>query len=39
MDFALAAALLAGYQKDRIVNFMLIDELKCWASGLKQRAD
>jgi len=35
MDFALATALLAGYQKDRILNFMSIQELKKWFSDLK----
>ena len=33
MEFALAAALLAGFEKDRIVNFMSVQELKRWSSG------
>jgi histidinol phosphatase-like PHP family hydrolase len=32
MDYALAAALLAGFQKDRILNFMSIQELRRWSS-------
>jgi histidinol phosphatase-like PHP family hydrolase len=32
MDFALAAALLAGFPKDRIVNFMTLQELRRWSS-------
>ena len=35
MDFALAAALLAGFQRDRIINFMPIEELRRWSSSLK----
>jgi histidinol phosphatase-like PHP family hydrolase len=31
MEFALAAALLAGFQKDRILNFMSAQELKRWS--------
>ena len=32
MEFGLAAAILAGFQKDRIVNFMSVQELKRWLS-------
>ena len=33
IKFALAAALLAGFQKDRILNFMSVQELKRWSSN------
>ena len=32
MDFALAAAVLAGFKEDRIVNFMSLQELRRWLS-------
>ena len=36
MDFALAAALLAGFQKDRIVNFMSLQDLRSWSSKRRE---
>lgn len=35
MDLALAAALLAGYQQDRIVNFMPVQNLLNWSSRVR----
>jgi len=32
MDFALAAALLTGFEHDRIINFMPVQELRRWSS-------
>ena len=34
-DFALAAALLAAFPKDRIVNFMSVHKLRGWSSKLR----
>jgi DNA polymerase (family 10) len=36
MDFALAAALLAGFKKDRIVNFMSVQEILEWSHQVSE---
>jgi histidinol phosphatase-like PHP family hydrolase len=36
MEYALAAALLAGIKRDRILNFMPRDELLNWAAKVRQ---
>jgi len=35
MEYALAAALLAGIKRERILNFMPRDELLKWAANLR----
>jgi hypothetical protein len=35
MEYALAAALLAGIKRDRILNFMSRDELLSWAANVR----
>jgi histidinol phosphatase-like PHP family hydrolase len=37
MEYALAAALLAGIKRDRILNFMSRDELLNWAAKVRDR--
>jgi histidinol phosphatase-like PHP family hydrolase len=37
MEYALAAALLAGIKRDRILNFMPVDELLKWAGNVRDR--
>jgi histidinol phosphatase-like PHP family hydrolase len=37
MEYALAAALLAGIRRDRILNFMSRDELLNWAAKVRDR--
>ena len=36
MEYALAAALLAGIKRDRILNFMSRKELLNWAANVRQ---
>src|SRR6185312_7913736 len=36
IDLALASALLAGVQPDRILNFMTADELRNWAANTRE---
>jgi DNA polymerase (family 10) len=36
IDFALAAALLAGFKKDRIVNFMSVQEILEWSHQVSE---
>jgi histidinol phosphatase-like PHP family hydrolase len=35
MDYALASAAKAGVPRDRILNFMSVDELRSWAASLR----
>jgi histidinol phosphatase-like PHP family hydrolase len=35
MDFALASALLVGYQQNRIVNFMPVQDLLNWSARVQ----
>ncbi|MGH9515769.1 MAG: PHP domain-containing protein [Terriglobales bacterium] len=37
MEYALAAALLAGINRERILNFMPVDELLNWAANVRDR--
>lgn len=37
MEYALAAALLAGIKRERILNFMRVNELLNWAANLRDR--
>jgi DNA polymerase (family 10) len=37
MEYALAAALLAGIKRDRILNFLSRDELLNWATNVRDR--
>ncbi len=36
MEFALAAAVLAGFKPPQIVNFLSVDELRKWVSQISQ---
>jgi histidinol phosphatase-like PHP family hydrolase len=36
MEFALAAAVLAGFEPHQIINFLSIDELRKWVSQISQ---
>ena len=36
MEFALAAAVLAGFRSPQIVNFLSVDELRKWVSQISQ---
>jgi hypothetical protein len=36
MEFALAAAVLAGFRPPQIVNFLSVDELRKWVSQISQ---
>ena len=38
MEYALAAALLAGIKRERILNFMHRDELLSWAANVRERS-
>lgn len=37
LDLALAAAILVGIPKDRIINFMTVDELLSWVSSVRSQ--
>jgi histidinol phosphatase-like PHP family hydrolase len=37
MEYALAAALLAGIKRERILNFMPLTELLNWAANVRHR--
>jgi histidinol phosphatase-like PHP family hydrolase len=36
MEFALAAAVAAGFESHQIINFLSIDELRKWVSQISQ---
>jgi histidinol phosphatase-like PHP family hydrolase len=38
MDYSLAAAIRAGIDRHRILNFMTTDELRAWAQSLRDRS-
>jgi|1185.fasta_scaffold00651_2 histidinol phosphatase-like PHP family hydrolase len=38
MEFGLAAALSAGVKRERILNFMSVEELLSWVAGLRERS-
>jgi histidinol phosphatase-like PHP family hydrolase len=38
MEYSAAAALHAGIKRDRILNFMSLDELKTWVESLRSRS-
>jgi hypothetical protein len=38
MEFGLASALSAGVKRDRILNFMAVEELLDWVGSLRKRS-
>jgi len=38
MEFGLASALLAGVKRDRILNFMTVEELLDWVGSVRERS-
>jgi hypothetical protein len=36
MDYSLAAAIRAGIPKDRILNFMTVEELRAWVENVRR---